>query len=383
MRILIIHTTYKIRGGEDSVVYNEAELLRSAGHEVELLLFSNSGSTGRKLIQLPFNASSYFTTLKTINVFNPDVIHIHNLHFAGSPAVLYAAKKMRVPIVMTLHNYRLLCPSGTLFFKGKIFTESVNKIFPIQTIFKGVYQNSKLITFWVALSAAIHQLAGTWNIPKYYIVLGANSKRLFEGSKMRAIANRMLVKPNFCYPGEPGVNSKDYYLYIGRLSAEKGIAMLLNTFTKINTVIKIAGSGPMESEIIASATLHPNIEFLGSKDKDEVRTLIAGAKAVIFPSVWFETFGMVVIEAFACGVPVIAAEIGEAPHIITDKINGLLFEPGNETDLFKKIKYFEDLSSDRYMIFCKNALKTYSDNFTPAKNLNRLNQIYELACARN
>jgi glycosyltransferase involved in cell wall biosynthesis len=380
MRILIVHTVYKIKGGEDSVVYNEAELLRSAGHEVDLLLFSNNGNTALKVMQMPFNVSSYKKTLRKIKEFQPDVIHVHNLHFAGSPAVLYAAKKCKVRVVMTLHNYRLLCPSGTLFFKEKLFTNSVNQVFPADAVRKGVYQNSKLITFWVALSGMMHQLAGTWNIPEKYVVLGDNAKMLFEDSKLKQLTNRMLIKPNFCYPGNIQQEAKaGYYVYAGRLSAEKGINVLLEAFSKTGAKLKIAGSGPMEDRIKEAAMQHPNIQLMGSLPPNDVQKLIAEAKALIFPSIWHETFGMVIIEAFASGTPVIASAIGEAKNLVVDGVNGLQFKPGDHADLLAKLYYFEAMDSDSLTKLSENALKTYQENYTPEENIKKLHHIYDAA----
>jgi len=378
MRILIIHTGYKIRGGEDSVVDNEMDLLKSAGHEVDILSFTNSGFSLLKLLQLPFNYFSYNRTKKAINSFKPDIVHIHNLHFAGSTSVIYAVKKFNVPMVVTLHNYRMLCPSGTLFFHNKLFLSSINKLFPVEAIKKGVYQNSKIITLWLAVSAAINQLMKTWDIPDRYIVLGKNAKDVFLSSKYKHLNDKMRIKPNFCFPylkqqKPPG----DYYLYVGRLSPEKGINIILNAFSKTDFVLKIVGSGPLEEEIKAFSEKFITIEFLGVKDKDDVYSLISGATAIIFSSIWYETFGMVIIEAFACGTPVIASSIGEAKNIVNDKINGLLFDAGNEVDLLDKVIYFQSLSIEDKLQYKANALKTYRDNYTPEINLKQLINIYE------
>lgn len=377
MRILIVHTTYKVRGGEDSVVYNEAELLRNAGNEVELLLFSNNDKTALNVAQLPFSITSYRNTLQKIREFKPDVMHVHNLHFAGSPSVLYAAKKAKLPVVMTLHNYRLLCPSATLFHDGKLFTNSVNSSFPFAAVKKGVYQNSHIITGWLALSGWLHQQAGTWNIPAKYIVLGDNAREVFQNSKMKKLADKMVIKPNFCYAGEPATTpAGSYYLFVGRLSDEKGIRVMLGAFKNANITLKIIGDGPLLAEVKAAADVYPNIEFLGAKQAPEVRQYIAGAKALIFPSVWYETFGMVIIEAFSCGVPVIAAAIGEAQHLVQDGVNGLLCKANDESDLLKKVIRFEQFDEKTLAGLSSNALKSYNENFSPKENLAKLSEIY-------
>jgi glycosyltransferase involved in cell wall biosynthesis len=379
MRILIVHTLYKIKGGEDSVVDNEANLLKAAGHEVELLLFSNNAHTAAKLLQMPFNISSYHQTIRSIKAFKPDVMHVHNLHFAGSPSVLYAARRLHVPVVMTLHNYRLLCPSGTLFFNDELFTDSVQHLFPAEAIKRGVYQRSKLITLLVGLSGMVHQMIGTWDIPQRYVVLGDNAKNIFEGSKLKHLTSRMSIKPNFCFPSSLRKQRNDgYFLYVGRLSSEKGIATLLNAFERTKQQLKIVGAGPMEAEVKAATGRTASIEFLGSRSGLEVRELIAGAEALVFPSVWHETFGMVIIEAFSCGTPVIASSMGEPKHIITDKVTGLLFNSGDENDLIARISEFEHMTDNEKSVMSENALRAYTENYTPDGNLNQLCRIYSL-----
>src|SRR3990170_1599351 len=162
MKVLVIHTRYKMKGGEDSVVFNEMELLRSNGVNVELLQFTNATGTVLKFVQLPFNFDSYRKTRKKVKEFRPDIVHIHNLHFGGSASIISALKKEKVPFVSTLHNYRLLCPSATLFKNGKIFLNSVKSNFPWGAVFDGVYQNSRFLTLWLGISMFLHQAAGTW-----------------------------------------------------------------------------------------------------------------------------------------------------------------------------------------------------------------------------
>jgi glycosyltransferase involved in cell wall biosynthesis len=378
MRILVVHTGYKIRGGEDSVVDNEMDLLKSAGHEVDILRFTNSGHTLLKLLQLPFNLSSYNQTKKKMAAFKPDVVHVHNLHFAGSTSVIYAIKKCGIPMVVTLHNYRMLCPSGTLFFDGKLYTSSVNKLLPLNAAMKGVYQNSKIITLWLVISAAINQIAKTWDIPDRYIVLGNNAKDIFLSSKYRHLADKLKIKPNFCFPYPAKQKELDnYYLYVGRLSPEKGIQVILDAFSKTDLRLKIVGSGPLHEEIKRYSEKYNNIEFLGIKGKDEVYSLVSGAAAVVFSSIWYETFGMVIIEAFACGTPVIASAIGEAKNLVDNRVNGLLFEAGNEIDLLEKVIYYESLPNDDKKSYQSNALKTYQDYYTPEINLKQLEEVYK------
>ena len=377
MKVLIIHTTYKIKGGEDSVVFNEMELLKSNGVEVELLQFSNEGKTLLKIVQLPFNISSYKKTKKKLKSFSPDIVHIHNLHFGGSNSVLYAIKAAEIPFVFTLHNYRLLCPSATLFSNGKIFTDSIKKQFPWKAIRKGVYQNSRILTFWLGLSMLIHYRLGSWKMCNGFIVLSNYSKELFLQSKMKFIGDRIFVKPNFCYASSiiPAVRN-DYFLYVGRLSEEKGITLLLKTFSKNKLPLKIVGSGPLENEVREYGNRCANIEFLGVLKKEDVVNLLRKCSALIFPSLWYETFGMVVIEAFSTANAVIASDLGPMKDLITNQFNGLHFEAGNESDLQKKIETWQNLPDHEKQTYRNNARLTYEKYYTPATNAKELLSIY-------
>jgi glycosyltransferase involved in cell wall biosynthesis len=386
MKVLIIHTKYKLAGGEDSVVANEIELLKLAGVEVELLEFSNHQHTLLKVLQLTFNLKSFNATRQKIISFKPDIIHIHNLHFAGSPSVIYAARCLKIPVVLTLHNYRLLCPSATLFYKGELFNNSLNQKLPASAVIKGVYLNSKILTLWLGISMWLHQLAGTWNRVNKYIALTPHTKEIFSCSKLSEISTKIAVKPNFCFSNTAMIRTiGEYYLYVGRISEEKGITVLLDAFKENKLPLRIAGTGPLEKLVAEAAKEYSNIVFLGSRDKTEISRLLNGATALIFPSQWYETFGMVIIESFAAGLPVIASRLGHLKLTVTDNHNGLHFEAGNKQDLNNKLTRYENFSLNEKRIFRENALATYNYNYTPEKNIEGLLNIYQqvLSAANN
>lgn len=378
MKVLLVHTRYQLKGGEDTVVQNELDLLVSSGIETKLLEFSNTGNAALKLVQLPFNLPAYFTTLKTIRRFRPDVIHIHNLHFSGSASVLYAVRRCRVPAVLTLHNYRLLCPSATLFNRGKFFLDSLTNTFSWKAVREGIYLNSRLLTFWVSLAAFLHQKLRTWDIPVRYIALGGYTTELFSLSTLNSVVPKITVKPNFCYPAplrNEGVASG--YLYIGRLSEEKGISVLLEAFSLNGLKLTIAGAGPLEAKVKDYCRKYDNMRFAGILEKRQVQELLAASTALVFPSLWYETFGMVIIEAFAAGTPVIASDLGQMKELVEAGVNGLRFEAGNVLDLNNKIESFEKLSPVGRQLFSQGARITYEEKYTPAKNASLLLQIYQ------
>lgn len=384
MKVLIIHTFYKLRGGEDSVVENEMQLLRSNGMTVDLLSFRNSGKSLLKLMSMPFNYVSYRKTKARIKSFKPDIIHIHNLHFSGSAAVIYAARHCAIPTVMTLHNYRLICPSGSLFHDNKLFLHSMTGGFPWKAVREKVYQNSTFITFWVALSMYIHEKAGTYNAIDQFIVLGEHSKELFSYSRLSPHADRMVVKPNFSYP-PPGITTvvnNSFYLYVGRLTEEKGVSVLLETFANSLLPLIIVGTGPLEGLVKDYTLLHPNITCLGQQKKEKIFQLLHKASALIFPSQWYETFGMVAIEAFSMGVPVITSDLGNMKKLVTDKFNGYTFKAGDSKDLRSKLEAYQALDVTEKEKMSSNARSTYDSKYRPEVNFQQMLAVYQSAITR-
>ncbi|WP_316809985.1 glycosyltransferase family 4 protein [Pedobacter heparinus] len=381
MKVLIIHTFYKQGGGEDSVVSNEMALLRAEGIDVSLLTFNNAGKTFLKLLQLPFNYGAYLATKERIDTFRPDVVHVHNLHFSGSASVIYAVRNANLPLVMTLHNYRMVCPSGSLYNNNKLFLNSLQSSFPWAAVKKRVYKNSHLITLWLSLSIYIHHQLRTWKAVDKFILLGKHSKSILEKSRLGNYAERMVVKPNFCYPAAfSRVNTiRTHYLYVGRLTVEKGVLILLDAFAESKLPLKIVGTGPLESSVRDYASQYANITFLGQQQKPVVDELLDETIALIFPSVWYETFGMVIIEAFSKGVPVISSDLGNMKDMIKNEVNGLRFEAGNSKDMTSKLLHFSQLHSHEKETYRQNALDTYTKHYTPEANIKQLLKIYAAA----
>ncbi len=252
MKVLLIHTKYVFKGGEDAVFEQEFRLL-SQKIEVQSLVFQNqSGWRGLlQFIQSIWNVGCCQMLKRKVELFNPDIIHVHNAHFAVGSIVYAVAHKLNIPIVATLHNYRLLCPSGTLHKGSNLFTESLHTIFPWKAVWIRAYRNSFLQTFWLALSTWFHKSIGTWKKVDKYIVLTLFAKELFLHFRLALNEIQLVVKPNFVENQQLGhLKRGAQFLFVGRLSEEKGIRTLLETFNQSDSPLYIVGDGPMKADVI-------------------------------------------------------------------------------------------------------------------------------------
>jgi glycosyltransferase involved in cell wall biosynthesis len=381
MKILIIHTYYREKGGEDNVVATEAALLREAGHKVDLLCFQNPHQTIQAIFALfwaLFNPFSYQKTLQKISAFEPDVVHLHNWHFAASPSVILACKARRVPMVYTLHNFRLLCPSGTLFHDGQLFLASIKQLFPWTAVRKGVYRGSVAQTFWLALTVYLHRLLGTWQKIDRYIVLTEFGKQVFEQANFGVPVERFVVKAN-SIPDlgvDPAQARGQHFLFIGRLVAEKGVVELLEAFAHSEEQVHLYGYGPLEPLVKSYSMQYPNIHYYGALPAERVAEKLRGCNALIFPSIWYEGMPITLLEAFATGTPVIASNIGSMMDMIRDGYNGAHFIAGSSQDLINKLEQWQTLSHAQKAQYSQNARQLYEAHYTQSKSLSALERIY-------
>lgn len=389
MRILIIHNHYKQVGGEDTVFFAEAELLRENGNEVETLAFSNNNvnSTAEKLqaaIGVVYNAKSAGIIERKLKAFKPDVVHVHNFFPLVSPSVFYVCKKHQIPVVMTLHNYRLICPSALLYYKDKVQTESIDKIFPISAIKSKVYRDSAFQTASVVLATGVHKLLGTWqNKVDRFIGLTAGAVELFQNSSLQPRPQQLVVKPNFTADlGIGAENRSDYFLFVGRLTPEKGIETMLKAHQKKPFHLKVVGDGPLREFVEAYAADNPKLEYLGFQKRDRVVEELKQARALIFPSEWYETFGMTIVEAFSTGTPVIAAKIGGAAHLVEHMKNGLHYEPKEAEGLAAQVARLLDDQKLAAKLGIE-ARASYLESYTPQANYKMLIDIYSDVVTEN
>lgn len=386
MKVLFIHTKYKEHGGEDGVVKNEIELLQQNGHEVKALYFDNSQHTFLKLLLMPFNPFSYAKTKREISRFKPDVVHIHNLHFAASYAVIRAVSRTQTPMVKTLHNYRLLCPSGTLYFKNDLYLKSLSRPFPWKAVKDKVFRNSRILTFWLAFSTWLHRKWGTFQKVNRYIVLNEQSRSLFLASNLQLKNNHLVMKPNFIQPNavtQTATQRGNHYLYIGRLSSEKGIDVLLKAFASNGLPLTIIGDGPLRDDVLVAKAKNPLITWMGYQGKEIIDEQLRQCNALIVPSVCYEGMPLTIVEGFAAGTPVITSKLGAMQTIVTHNVNGLLFTPNNADSLNKQLQRWQNIGETKKREFSVHALNTYKSKYTPQKNLSSLLSIYNEAMSKN
>ena len=349
MRILIVHNEYQHIGGEDFVVKQEMDALL-ASHEVERFTTKNvKGLAGYlQYLTYPMNWKETKRLKEKIKAFKPDIIHIHNMHYGLGPLFILHIKKLGIPMLMTLHNFRLLCPSATLFYDGNIFLDSISRNFPWLAVRLKVLENSYIKTFWTAFTYWVHRKRGTFDMVDRYIVLSDFSKRLFERSTFPVKMKKFSVKPNFV-EDFPAVEAEtgDEFVYVGRLSEEKGILPLLHAWKASNYKLKIFGTGPLQEEVEKICQHSDNIQYFGFQNKDILRKHMAAASAVIVPSICYESMPLAVLEAYSLGIPVLASNVGILGEMVVPLYTGMLFDPHNHSQLIQRLGEWTALDPEK------------------------------------
>ena len=385
MRILKVHNFYTQPGGEDTVYHNETALLRSHGHEViEYHEFNNNIEAMNKAlvaIQTIWSYSSYRKFRKFLQASRPNVVHFHNTFPLISPSAYFACKDLEIPVIQTLDNQRLICPAASFYRDGKLCLECLGKTPPWPGILHACYHDSHLHTAVVASMLAFNRWLKTWQ-RKVDLFLCSTYfyKDLFVEAGLPT--SKIVVMPHFVWddplPG-PAEKNDGYAVFIGRLDAEKGVKTLLNAWLHIDFPLKIRGNGHFDKQAREFVRRHnlSNIEFVERLKEGELSELISKARFLIMPSEgYYETFGMVIIEAYSRGVPAVASNIGVIPELVSDKQTGLLFEAGNAQDLADKARWMWD-HQDEADIMGKNGLAQYKQRFTPNRCYETLIDTYE------
>ncbi len=391
--MLLVHNSYQHAGGEDGVMEAEARLLTERGHHVVKYQRSNEELRGKKSLALlaagvstVWSNSGYRAIRAVLAESKPDVVHFHNTFPLISPAAHWACAQAGVPVVKTLHNYQLLCPRGPLEREGHLCEECLPKSLKWPGVLHACYRGSRLASASVAAMLAVHNSLGTWRDKvAEYIALSEFSRGKFVAGGLPAA--KITVKPNFVSP-DPGPRESDgdCALFVGRLTAEKGTDLLLGAWSKIGQAIplRIIGDGPLRPDLERqkAALGLQNIYLEGRVQNSLVPVAMKRARFLVFPSVWYECFPLVLCEAYACGVPVVGSRLGAVGEIIRDGVTGLHFAPGDSQDLAAKVVWAWS-HPEEMREMGRAARAEYESKYTAEQNYNMLTNIYEraLSCA--
>jgi len=388
LRVLQVHNYYRLRGGEDESFEAEVMLLRTRGVEVDTLSVHNDSIEERSRLGVAVGTAWSLQAARDMREklqrFRPTVVHVHNLFPLLSPAVLAVASRAGIATVATLRNYRLGCINGLLFRDGRVCEDCLGKTVPIDGLKHRCYRGS------LPESAVAVAAIGLHKALRLYQRYVSTFVTLTEFARDKAVEiglpeDRIVVKPNFLEQDRlQGNGEGGYALFVGRLSEEKGVKWLLEAWRRLpmaRTLVLI-GSGPLNNFVSSICAERENIRWLGQLGPESVQEWIAGAKCVIVPSIWYETFGRVVMEAFAASSPVISSDIGALAELVTNGVNGFKVKPGSVDELVGAIDGMYGQSDAQYGAMREAARREFLTRFSADANFERLMDIYQIAVAR-
>jgi glycosyltransferase involved in cell wall biosynthesis len=386
MRVLLVHNHYRSSApsGEDAVFLNEQLMLEHHGHEVIPFEKYNDDIEEGTLIRRinlaltgAWSKKSHAEISRLIQKTRPDISHFHNTFPLVSPSGYAASHENGVPVVQTLHNYRLICPGALLQRESRPCEDCVGTNL-VPALLHRCYRNSLPATsaqVWMLLR---NRWTGSYRVlvDRYIALTRFSAGRLVKGGLP---SDRVVVKPNFLpNPPSPGSGSGNYAVYVGRLSEEKGVRTLLSAWHTLGHIkLKILGDGPLRAELEHTArTADLNIEFLGFQERERILSVIGDAVILVVPSEWYEGFPMVILEGYACGTPVLASRIGSLDEVVVEGVTGSKFVSGNPSDLAEKLSRL--YTTARGNLGLRNAVRQHFDTmFTMERNYQRLSGIYQ------
>lgn len=380
MKILIIHNRYLFAGGEDRVIESEIDLLKAGGHEVIPYFRSNEEVnllSWQKKLKFVFEGvtrskKTYRDLSDLIKKHHPDAAHFHNPFFMMTPSAYDACYDANVPIVQSLHNYRFLCMNGVLFHNGELCEECLS-----QGAFRGVVkrcmQNSLLKSFFAGLVLKAYRGNHVLDRKVQAFIAPSEFCKKMYCQHAGIDKKKIYMKPHFVE--DPGISQEkgEYVLYIGALREYKGLHVLLKAWEDIKGVpLKTIGKIFSDDQCLQQ----DGVEFLGEKNMDETIEAIKKAICIVVPSVCYETFARVIIEAYACGKPVIASDIGAIRERVIAGETGILVKPGDEKNLAMKVRRFIE---DPQLVgrMGKRARQVYENFYRPDENYEQLIDIYQ------
>lgn len=382
--ILIVHNYYRIPGGEDTVVANEKKMLEDRGHKVVLYNRNNSELKEMSKLQklmLPFtivfNPRTYRDIKRLIKTEQIEIVHVHNTLNLISPAVYYAARAVKVPVLQIVHNFRLLCPGATFYRDGHICEDCVSKGL-MCAVKHSCYRGSKFQTLACVINTKIHRITGIYGKINYICLTEFNKEKLLQLKQIKE--DRVFVKPNFTEATAerivPYEERGDHFIFAGRLDKLKGIDILFEAWKRMGSAVEkliVCGTGPMDEWCRRFLKDNPNcnIEMRGLVPNKEARKLIANSRALILPTQWYEGFPMTIVEAFSVGTPVICSDLGNAGNLVEEGITGVKFRPESAEGLVQAVKQIRE-----YKNIYSTTFRQYENCYTESINYKDLLKVY-------
>lgn len=378
-KFLIVHNYYQIPGGEDTVVANEKKMLEEHGHKV--ILYSRNNAELKEMSKLQklflpittiFNPRTYKEIKRLIKAEKIEIVHVHNTLNLVSPAVYYAARAMKVPVVQTVHNFRLLCPGATFYRDGHICEDCVERGLWCSVKHK-CYRGSRMQTLACVLSTWFHRMTGIYGKINYICLTEFNKSKLLELKQIKP--ERVFVKPNSVESKGslvPEENRENQFVFSGRLDKLKGIDILFEAWKRMGDAapkLVVCGTGPMEDWCKSFVQQNQvNIEMRGFIPNVEARKLIANSKALVLPTQWYEGFPMSIVEAFSVGTPVVCSDLGNAGSIVEEGVTGCKFRSDSVDGLVLAVNRCQGLHESTYT--------EYQNKYTMEINYQKLIEIY-------
>lgn len=380
--VLMAHNYYQVPGGEDTVFHNEVNMLEKNGHKVTKYTRHNDEIKSGVLSKLKlgidtiFSFKTYKEVKKLIDENDIDVVHVHNTLPLISPSIYYAARAKKVPVVQTIHNFRLLCPGATFTRNGEICEDCISKGLG-QSLKHRCYRGSLAQTFIMYAMLKLHRIIGTYDNINYITLTEFNKNKLLSLVKDKS---KIYVKPNFVEKRDKVERVlEDYFVYIGRLDDIKGINLLVEAWKEIdkNIDLYVIGTGPEEEKVTKFIEENniTNIKLLGFMQREEAFEIIQKSRSIIVPSKWYEGFPMTIAESFSLGVPVIGSKVGNIQSIIEDENNGVLFEM-NSREQLKEVVENTFYNKEKNTLLGENAYKVFNVKYTDIENYKNLKEIY-------
>lgn len=411
MKILMVHKFYYVEGGAERYFFSLSDLLRANGHQIIPFAMQHSanypcewsdyfaedletnklrhGSGIRhrinRSLKFVYNKEAQQKLGELIEKTQPDLAHVHSIYHHLSPSVLFTLKKFGLPVVQTLHDYKLICPNYIFLDRHEKVCEACRgKHFWHATV-KKCFRESYAASFLVTVEAYLHKWLDShkrnvdlFHSPSEFL----RSKMIQYGYPPERVVSQFYTIPISEY--KPNFTNSDYVVFLGRLTYEKGVWLLIDAMREFaDTELLVVGTGPLETELrqfVANNNMR-NIRFAGYLAGEELKTAVANAKFTVIPSIWYDNSPLVIYESMALGKAVAGARIGGIPELIQDGETGYIFEPNDRNGLVDKIgKLLSD--PQKTVAMGKLARERAEKQFSPHAHYSKISEIYDLVRKR-